>query len=52
MVGKKGVHQETRIAFKNIQDKLKRKLKWLTDRVSVENIQLRRAQRFFEVKRV
>jgi len=52
MVGKKGVHQETRIAFRSIQDKLKRKLKWLTDRVSVENIQLRRAQRFFEVKRV
>lgn len=52
MVAKKGVHQETRIAFKNIQDKLKRKLKWLTDRVSVENIELRRAQRFFQVKRV
>lgn len=52
MVGKKGVHQETRIAFKSIQDKLKRQLKWLTDRVSVENIELRRAQRFFEVKKV
>lgn len=52
MVRKKGLKQETTVAFRAIQDSLKRKLKWLTGRVSVENMELRRAQRFFEVKRV
>lgn len=52
MVRKKGLKQETTVAFRAIQHSLKRKLSWLTDRVSVENIELRRSQRFFKVKRV
>lgn len=52
MVRKKGLKQETIIAFRTIQDSLKRKLKWLTGRVFVENIELRRAQRFFNVTRI
>ncbi|NLN47495.1 MAG: hypothetical protein GX154_00010 [Clostridiales bacterium] len=52
MVRKKGLRQETTVAFRAIQDSLKKKLKWLTGRISVENIQLMRAQRFFVVKRI
>ncbi len=52
MVRKKGLKQETTVTFRALQDSLKKKLKWLTGRVSVENIERRRAQRFFEVTRV
>ncbi|NLL06808.1 MAG: hypothetical protein GX270_13720 [Clostridiaceae bacterium] len=52
MVRKKGLKQETNVAFKVIQDSLKRKLRWLTGRVSVENMEFKKAQRYFRVKRV
>ena len=43
---KKGLKQETNVAFKVIQDSQK-ETRWLTGRVSVENMEFKKAQKVF-----
>lgn len=52
MIAKKGMKLEKVIAFQNITRSMKKKLKWLTDRVSVESIDTKKSKRFFSIQRI
>ncbi len=51
MIARKGMRAEKAIAFQTISRSIKKKLKWLTDRVSVESIDTKKYQRFFTIQR-